>query len=222
MPEDPIQSWKTDVTGRVAALVGAARGVPRLPARHTVWAWLTPDRHVPFDMSPGYTCDVDEPDPANPTRAFCRWCGGWIRKLDTAGAARVNALHPADADHQPVAEVGDWVRGRAGIKCAESDLHEPDESLVLRMWRDRAWSFVTVNVEILDRAGRVRGRAEVCSVERGRFPAEIDPDTGEVTYIQCDPLTDDFPLAQLIAEALHDLHYDAGFWWRVWWWLARH
>lgn len=204
---------KTDITDRVPALVGHAEGVPPLPVGYTVRAWLTPEALSPLEKGPAYTCDVSEGDPARPTRAFCRWCGTWIRKLDEAGATQVNACHPADTDGQPVAFVGDWVAGTAGIKCPESTSHEPDESLMVRMWQDGMWSFVTVHVEILDPRGRQRGAASDDAVEKGRFPSEIDPDTGAVHLVELDPLTDDYPLTQLVTEALHDLH-DRTPWWR--------
>lgn len=216
------QTWKTDVTDRAADLIGDAVNVPRLPTGYTVRAWLVPEVTQPTDLGPAYVCDIDEGDPAHPAAAFCRWCGQWVRQLDQPGAARVNRAHPTDADNQPVAVVGDWVHGEAGIKCPEADTHEPDDPLVVRMWQDREFSFATLTVEVLDRRGHQRGVGKVDNAEQGRFPSEIDPDTGEVSYIQLDPLTDPHPLTAALTAALMNMHDRRGGWRRLLWWLARH
>lgn len=59
---------------------------------------------------------------------LCRHCGAVIHQLDQAGADAVNRLHPGDEDGQPVVVAGDWITGRAGVRCPEVDLHEPDDA----------------------------------------------------------------------------------------------
>jgi hypothetical protein len=187
---------KIDVTDR-ATTAGWT-----LPEGWRVLAWLAPDDTVsdPRDNGDVYSTDVDEKDYDNPTRAFCKHCEGWIRKLD---ADAVTGMGPDADGREP--QPGDWAESVTGIDCPAVDdrRHEPDEPAVVRAWRADRWQFVGVLVDVVDPDGRVWGRDSLWAVESGEFP-QVDPDTGTVTYTTLDPLSDDHPLVDLIPQALSE------------------
>jgi hypothetical protein len=185
-----------DITDRVTGMGWT------LPDGWTVTAHTLDDDCVTDPRNEGdcYATDVDEADYNNPTRAFCRHCEAWIRRLDADSLAGVGP----DADGRE-AEPGDWADLATGIDCPGSDnrAHEPDEPLAVRAWRRGEWAFVTVVVQVWDGDEREWGRDSLGGTEAGRFPYMIDPETGAVEYKQIDPLRDpDHPLPDMIGEAM--------------------
>lgn len=172
-----------------------------LPEGWTVRAWTEDDDSItdPRDEGDVYNTDVDEGDYDHPTKAFCRHCGAWIRLLDEDSIASIG---PTSEGVKP--RVGDWADQVTGIDCPMALEHAPDEPLVVRMWRSDHWRFVGVLVEVLDADGREWGRADLWGVEFGTFPSRIDPETGAVTSVEVDPLTDEYPLSELVPQALEE------------------
>lgn len=82
--------------------------------------------------------------------------------------------------------------------------HQLDEPLAVRWWRQDRWMFVTVVVQVEDPDGRDWGIATLGAVEAGTFPYMIDYTTGEVTSREIDPLTEDYPVPELITKALNE------------------
>lgn len=203
-----------------------------LPPRWRVYAWTEPDDiGDPRDKGDVYNTDVEEPDYSNPTRGFCKHCGVWIRK---AAAEELRAALPmaAPGADSAVGQVADAVLiGVPGTEVASIDnfeqaargsiwrqapdgsfvcsdgpdhAHELDEPLVVRWWREDRWMFVTVVVQVEDPDGHGWGIATLGAVEAGTFPYLIDYATGQVTSRDINPLTEDYPVPELIIEALHD------------------
>lgn len=178
-----------------------------LPEGFEVRAWMVhdPDMDDPREKGDVYNTDFEEEDYGKPTRGFCRMCGALIRLLDQDGADTLNRLHPPSMEWVLVAEPGDWASaGWKGIMCPEQEGgHELDDPVAVRWWREDRWEFVGVLVEVVDGDGWVWGESSLWSVESGTFPTEIDPETGEITSREIDPLTDPHhPLPDLIGEAL--------------------
>jgi hypothetical protein len=172
-----------------------------LPEGWTVRAWTEPDDSIsdPRDEGDVYNTDMDEVDYDRPAHAFCRHCDEWITTLDETTA---QALGPAESGDEP--QAGDWASIQSGITCPEAHDHEPAEPLAVRMWHADRWRFVGVLVEVLDADGREWGRADLWGLESGTFPSRIDPVTGTVTTTEVNPLTDEYPLTELVPEALEE------------------
>jgi hypothetical protein len=64
---------------------------------------------------------------------------------------------------------------------------EPNNPLIVRMWNLGAHEW---------------GDASLWGVEAGTYPVEINAETGVVTTREINPLTEDYPLSELIPEAL--------------------
>lgn len=92
----------------------------------------------------------------------------------------------------------------ASPDCSGRGPHELDEPLAVRWWRQDRWMFVTVVVQVEDPDGREWGTATLGAVEMGTFPVGIDYTTGEVTSREIDPITEDYPVPELITDALQD------------------
>lgn len=181
-----------------------------LPDGFQVLAWTEHDDDWdnPRDKGDVYNTDFEEEDYSNPTRGLCRGCEAVIYKLDQNGADAINHAVPADADPDDPAYMdawaGMWANKVTGVSCPESTTgHELDDPVVVRWWREDRWEFVTALVEVTDDEGRVWGMDSLGGVESGTFPVQIDPETGEITSKEIDPLTDpDHPLPDMIGQAL--------------------
>lgn len=197
-----------------------------LPPGWRVYAWTEPDdTGDPRNKGDVYNTDVEEADYTNPARGFCKHCGGWIRKVgveELREALPMAAILPENAVTDgvlvgvPGTEVASteyafdgsvWRLSPDGsFVCAESadGAHELDEPLVVRWWRQDRWTFVTVVVQVEDPDGRDWGLATLGALESGTFPYMIDYATGEVTSRDIDPLTEDYPVPDLLDDALRD------------------
>jgi hypothetical protein len=171
---------KIDITERATALGWA------LPAGFRVLAWLEHDEDGdPRTDGDVYLTDVDEKDYDHPTHAFCKHCGHWVHEY--AGMW----LGPANSAGSEEVCQGS-VNGE----------HAPDESVAIRWWHEDLWEFVGVLVTVEDISGQEWGNVGLWTVESGHFPVSVDKATGEITAKDIDPLTEDYPLSELIPEAL--------------------
>lgn len=167
------------------------------------WAVVAYVERNPCMYNPYTECgssDVDEPEPDTVTRAFCRHCDGWIRKLDEDSIAGVGP----DADgRQPV--IGDWTESATGIDCPGADdrVHQPAEPVAVRWWQSARWIDVLVGVEIMDADGRSWGIAVTADgLVYGEYPQVVNRNTGEISVQRRRPLTDsDSPVPLLIDTA---------------------
>lgn len=69
-------------------------------------------------------------------------------------------------------------------------------------WDTGAWSYCGVIVDVVDGDGRHWGTSLMMSIERGYFTVTDENDNVKDTR-EIDPLTEDYPLNELIPEALN-------------------
>lgn len=164
-----------------------------IPDGFQVLAWMQPDENDkdPRDEADVYRTDVDEDDYDNPTHGFCAHCGRWIT-LVTGGERPEDGplwraveppLFTCDAVNRP---------------------HELAPPLAVQMFFRKAWQFVGVIVEVRDESGRLWSGGSLWGLEAGRYPTKIDPATGLTEIRLLNPLTDDYPLCELLPEALSE------------------
>lgn len=83
----------------------------------------------------------------------------------------------------------------------EFDCYTPKE---IAAWYRSEWHYVGVTVTITDRHGNVWGESSLWGVEYGRYTDTDENDTVTGTR-DIDPLTGDYPVPDLIAQAFADV-----------------
>lgn len=193
MTNDRIASREVTAAARAAGW--------KLPERWEVLAYVGPNPMVFNPHKESATSNVENVDEPNPTQGFCRWCDGWIHKLDED---TVTGMGPDADGRQP--EPGDWAEQATGIDCPGVDdrKHMRDhEPVAVRWWLQGKWADVQVAVEVFDHDGRCWGIAMRGGVKMGTYPHNVDRDTGQITTRQFDPLNGpETSVPQLIDEAM--------------------